>query len=336
LRRQQNAGLWEDHDMGRLIVSLCFALAAVASLSSGASAADYPTRQPHIVVGYPAGGSTDILARLFGNYLSEKLGQTFVVENRPGAGNNIATEAVAKAAPDGYTIILVNPANTINASLYKKLNFNFIKDIQGVAGFIRVPNLMEVNPDVPAKTVKEFIDYVKANPGKVNLASSGNGTSIHLSGELFMMMTGAKMQHVPYRGSAPMLTDMLSGQVQVCFDNMPSSIQHAKAGRLRPLAVTTAQRSPEMPDVPTVAETVPGYEASAFFGIGVPRGTPKDIVDLLNREINAALKDEKILAKLKDLGGIPLPGSAEDFDKVIASETAKWEKVVRAANLSVE
>jgi tripartite-type tricarboxylate transporter receptor subunit TctC len=314
-----------------LALALC-ALFAVAD----AQAADYPNRSPHIIVGYPAGGSTDICARLFGQWLSERLGQQFIVENRPGAGNNIATEAVTKAAPDGYTILLVNPANAINASLYKRLSFTFLKDIDPVASFLRVPNVMEVNPSVPANTVKEFIDYARSNPDKVNVASSGNGTSIHLSGELFKMMTGVKMTHVPYKGSAPMLTDLLGGQVQVTFDNLPSSIGHIKAGKLRALAVSTAQRSPELPDVPTVAETVPGYEASAFFGFGVPHGTPKEIVDLLNKEINLALKDEKMLAKLKDLGGIPMPGSAADFGKVLVSETAKWEKVVTAANLSIE
>ena len=249
-----------------LEVVSCLALAAasVSLIPTGhAGAADYPTRQPHIVVGYPAGGSTDICARLFGDWLSKRLGQQFIVENRPGAGNNLATEAVAKAPPDGYTILLVNPANTINASLYKHLNFNFLRDIAPVGGFIRVPNVMEVNPSVPAKNVAEFIAYVKANPDKVNVASSGNGTSIHLSGELFKMMTGTKMTHVPYKGSAPMLTDLLGGQVQITFDNLPSSIGHIKAGKLRALAVTTAQRSDELPDVPTVAETVPGYEASA-------------------------------------------------------------------------
>jgi tripartite-type tricarboxylate transporter receptor subunit TctC len=314
---------------------LALALCALSAFAD-AQAADYPNRSPHIIVGYPAGGSTDICARLFGQWLSERLGQQFIVENRPGAGNNIATEAVTKAAPDGYTILLVNPANVINASLYKRLSFTFLKDIDPVAGFIRVPNVMEVNPSVPANTVKEFIDYARSNPDKVNVASSGNGTSIHLSGELFKMMTGVKMTHVPYKGSAPMLTDLLGGQVQVTFDNLPSSIGHIKAGKLRALAVSTAQRSPELPDVPTVGETVPGYEASAFFGFGVPHGTPKEIVDLLNKEINLALKDEKMLAKLKDLGGIPMPGSAADFGKVLASETAKWEKVVTAANLSIE
>jgi len=318
------------------IAHTCLAVACLALLpASGLKAADYPTRPPHIIVGYPAGGSTDIVARLIGDWLSKRLGQQFIVENRPGAGNNLATEAVTKAAPDGYTLILVNPANTINASLYKNLNFVFLRDIDPVAGVIRVPNVMEVHPSVPAKTVAEFIAYVKANPDKVNVASSGNGTSIHLSGELFKMMTGIKMTHVPYKGSAPMLTDLLGGQVQITFDNLPSSIQHIKAGKLRALAVTTAKRSDELPDVPTVAETVPGYEASAFFGFGVPHGTPKEIVDRLNAEINLALKDPAIIAKLKDLGGTPIPGSPADFGKLVADETAKWEKVVHAANLSI-
>jgi tripartite-type tricarboxylate transporter receptor subunit TctC len=318
------------------IARACLAVVCLALLPAGGlKAADYPTRSPHIIVGYPAGGSTDIVARLIGDWLSKRLGQQFIVENRPGAGNNIATEEVSKAAPDGYTLILVNPANTINASLYKNLNFVFLRDIEPVAGVIRVPNVMEVHPSVPAKTVTEFIAYVKANPDKVNIASSGNGTSIHLSGELFKMMTGLKMTHVPYKGSAPMLTDLLGGQVQVTFDNLPSSMPHIKAGKLRALAVTTAKRSDQLPDVPTVAETVPGYEASAFFGFGVPHGTPKEIVDRLNAEINLALKDPAILAKLKDLGGTPIPGSPADFRKLVADETAKWEKVVRSANLSI-
>ena len=300
-----------------------------------AAAADYPTRQPHIIVGYPPGGSTDIVARLIANWLSKRLGQQFVVENRAGAGNNLGTEAVVRAKPDGYTLLLVNPANTINASLYKHLNFNFLRDIDPVANVVRVPNVMEVNPAVPAKTVAEFIAYAKANPEKVNLASSGNGTSIHLSGELFMMMTGVKMTHVPYKGSAPALVDLLGGQVQVMFDNLPSSIGHIKAGKLRALAVTTDQRSPELPDVPTVADTVPGYEASAFFGFGVPHGTPKEIVDLLNKEINLALKDPDMLARVRDIGGIPAAGTPEQFGAFLKAETAKWEKVVRAANLSI-
>ncbi len=311
---------------------LCTMVLAVGQ----AGAADYPTRPVRIIVGYPAGGSTDIVARLIGNWLSNRLGQQFIVENRSGAGNNLGTEAVVKSAPDGYTLLLINPANTINATLYKKLNFVFLRDIDPVANVIQVPNVMEVNPSVPAKTVAEFIAYAKANPDKINIASSGNGTSIHLTGELFKMVTGVKMTHVPYKGSAPMLTDLLGGQVQVTFDNLPSSIEHIRAGKLRALAVTTAKRSPELPDVPTVAETIPGFEAVAFFGFGAPHGTPKEIVDLLNNEINLALKDAGIQAKLRDLGGIPDPGTPADFGKFLANETAKWEKVVHAANLSIE
>ncbi len=311
---------------------LCTTVLAVGH----AGAADYPTRPVRIIVGYPAGGSTDIVARLIGNWLSNRLGQQFIVENRSGAGNNLGTEAVVKSAPDGYTLLLINPANTINATLYKKLNFVFLRDIDPVANVIQVPNVMEVNPSVPSKTVAEFIAYAKANPDKINIASSGNGTSIHLTGELFKMVTGVKMTHVPYKGSAPMLTDLLGGQVQVTFDNLPSSIEHIRAGKLRALAVTTAKRSPELPDVPTVAETIPGFEAVAFFGFGAPHGTPKEIVDLLNNEINLALKDAGIQAKLRDLGGIPDPGTPADFGKFLANETAKWEKVVHAANLSIE
>jgi tripartite-type tricarboxylate transporter receptor subunit TctC len=317
-------------------LALCLTVLCVSLFGAPtARATDYPTRPVHIIVGYPAGGSTDIVARIIGGWLSQRLGQQFIVENKPGAGNNIGTEQVTKAAPDGYTMLLINPANAINTSLYKHLNFNFLRDIDPVANVIQVPNVMEVNPNVPAKTVAEFIAYVKANPDKVNIASSGNGTSIHLSGELFKMMTGTKMTHVPYKGSAPMLTDLLAGQVQVTFDNLPSSIGHIKAGKLRALAVTTAKRSPELPDVPTVAETVPGYEASAFFGFGVPHGTPKPIVDRLNAEINAALKDPTMLKKLADLGGIPAPGTADDFKVFLTNETAKWGKVVHAANLSI-
>jgi tripartite-type tricarboxylate transporter receptor subunit TctC len=320
-----------------LMTGLAGALGCLMAITATPAAAqNYPNRPVHIIVGYPAGGSTDIVARIIGNWLSMKLGQQFVVENRPGAGNNIGTEAVAKAAPDGYTMLLINPANTINATLYKKLNFNFLKDIQAVANVIEVPNVMEVNPDVPAKTVAEFIAYAKANPDKINVASSGNGTSIHMTGELFKMVTGLKMTHVPYKGSAPMLTDLLGGQVQVTFDNLPSSIGHIKAGKLRALGVSTSRRSPELPDVPTIAETVPGFEASAFFGFGVPAGTPKEIVDLLNKTINAAIDDKDTAAKLRDLGGIPAAGTPADFTKYLTAETAKWEKVVNAAKLSVE
>jgi tripartite-type tricarboxylate transporter receptor subunit TctC len=308
------------------VISL--ALTAAAAIGP-ARALDYPTRPVHLIVGYPAGGTTDILARLVGQFLSERLGQQFIIDNRSGAGNNIGTEAVVNAAPDGYTLLLVNPANAINATLYEKLQFNFIRDITPVAGIIRVPNVMEVNPAVPVKTVAEFIAYAKANPGKVNMASSGNGTSIHVSGELFKMMTGVDMLHVPYRGSAPALTDLMGGQVQVLFDNMPSSVEYIKAGKLRPLAVTTAARSDALPGVPTVAETVPGYEASAWFGLGAPRGTPPEIVDTLNAAVNAGLADPKLKTRLADLGGSMLVGTPADFGKIIAEETEKWAKVVK-------
>ena len=320
--------------MQRFLSRLLFALFCLSA--TGASAAGYPDHPVRIIVGYPPGGSTDIVARIIGNWLTQRLGQQFIVDNKPGAGNNIGTELAVKSAADGYTMFLINPANVINASLYKKLNFVFLRDIDPVAGVIQVPNVMEVNPEVPAKTVKEFIDYVKTNPDKVNVASSGNGTSIHLSGELFKMMTGIKMTHVPYKGSAPMLTDLLAGQVQVTFDNLPSSIGHIRAGKLRALGVTTARRSPELPDVPTVAETVPGYEAVAFFGFGVPHGTPKEIVDKLNKEINLGIQDAGVQSKLRDLGGIPVPGTPEAFGMFLAAETAKWAKVVHAANLSIE
>ena len=311
-----------------------FILAAAVSPASAQQ--DYPNKTVKWVVGYVPGGSTDILARIFAQWFSERLGQQFIVENRPGAGNNLGTEAVINSPPDGYTLLLVNPANGINASLYKNLNFNFIRDIAPVAGFMRVPNVMEVNPDVPVKTPAEFITYARANPGKVNWASSGNGTSVHLSGEMFKLMTGINLQHVPYRGSAPALTDLIAGQVQVMFDNMPSSIEHIRAGKLRALAVTTATRSEALPDVPVLADTVPGYEASAWFGLGVPKGTPRAVIDKLNREVNLALADPKIRAKLAELGGTLTPGTPEDFGKTIVEETEKWAKVVNAAGVKVE
>ncbi len=317
-----------------------FGLLAVGPLAaaplSRVLAADYPARPVKWVVGYPPGGATDILARLIGQRLSEKLGQQFVVENKPGAGNNIATESVVRADPDGYTILLVNPANYINTSLYKNLSFNFVNDIAPVASFQRVPNVMTVNKDVPAKNVAEFIAYVKANPGKVNMASSGNGTSVHLSGEMFMAMTGAKMQHVPYRGAAPALTDLIAGQVQVIFDNMPSVIQHIRSGTLRALGVTTAGRSPQLPDVQAVAETVPGYEASALFGMGAPKNTPKEIIAKLNAEVNAVLAEPDIKKRLVELGGDPLIGTPEAYGDMVKAETDKWKKVVEGAGLKVE
>ncbi len=297
---------------------------------------DYPNHTVRWLVGYPPGGSTDICARLIGQYLSEHLHAQFAVDNRPGAGNNLATEMAAHSTPDGYTVFLVNPANAINASLYTNLTFNFIADMAPVAGFIRVPNIMEVNPNVPAKTVREFIDYAKANPGKVNMASSGIGTSVHLSGALFMMMTGVNMVHVPYRGAGPALVDLLADQVQVMFDNMPSSIGHIRAGRLRAIAVTTSVREKTLPDVPTVADTVPGYEASAWFGMAVPKGTPRSVIDRLNKTVNEALADPGVQAKLAELGGTLIPGSPEDFGKVIAAETDKWAKVVKATGATAE
>jgi tripartite-type tricarboxylate transporter receptor subunit TctC len=309
--------------------------ALIASVG-GAAALDYPTRPVRFVVGYPPGGATDILARLIGQRLSERLGQQFVIENKPGAGNNIGTEMVVNAAGDGYTVLLINPANYINSSLYANLKFDFVRDIAAVASFNRVPNVMTVNNDVPSKTVGEFIEYLKANPGKVNMASSGNGTSVHLSGAMFMAMTGTKMQHVPYRGAAPAITDMLGGQVQVIFDNMPSIIQHIRAGSLRALGVTTAERSPQLPDVPAIAETVPGYEASALFGMGAPKNTPKEIIEKLNYEINAILVEGEMKKHLVELGGEPLIQSPEAFGAQIKAETEKWRKVVEFAGLKVE
>jgi tripartite-type tricarboxylate transporter receptor subunit TctC len=284
-------------------------------------------------VGFPPGGGTDIIARLIGQWLSERLGQQLVIENRPGAGSNIATEGVVRAAADGYTLLLVSAAHAINATLYDRLNYNFLRDIAPVAGVIRVPNLMEVNPSLPPKSVPEFIAYAKANPGKVNYASGGNGTAQHLAGELFKTMTGVDMVHVPYRGDAPALTDLIGGQVQVMFGNMPSSIEHIRAGKLRPLAVTTAARSEALPDLPPVGDFVPGYEASTWQGLGAPGNTPAEIVDKLNKEINAALSDPKIKARLADLGGTVLSGSPADFGRLIADETEKWGKVIRAANI---
>ncbi len=307
-------------------------LSVIAQIGS-ASALDYPTRPVKWVVGYPPGGATDIIARLIGQRLSERLGQQFVIENKPGAGNNIATESVINAEPDGYTVLLVNPANYINASLYANLKFNFVRDIAPVASFNRVPNVMTVNKDVTAKTVAEFIAYAKANPGKVNMASSGNGTSVHLSGEMFMAMAGIKMQHVPYRGAAPAITDMLGGQVQVIFDNMPSIIQHVRSGALRALAVTTTERSSQLPDVPTVAETVKGYEASALFGMAAPKNTPKEIIAKLNTEINAILAEPDMKKRLIELGGEPLIQTPEKFGADIAAETEKWKKVIDGANI---
>jgi tripartite-type tricarboxylate transporter receptor subunit TctC len=315
--------------------SLLAALLAVAALWASPSTAlaqqDYPNKPVKWIVPYPPAGTTDVLARIVAQWLTEKMGQPFVVENRPGAGNNLGTEAVIKSPPDGYTMLLVNPANGINATLYKNLNFNFIRDIAPVAGIVRTPNVMEVTNSLPVKTVKEFIDYCKANPGKINMASSGNGTSVHLSGELFKFMTGCDMVHVPYKGAGPALVDLIGGQVHVLFDNLPSSIGHIRGGRLRALGVTSEGREPSLPGVPTVGETVPGYEATAWFGVGMPKGTPREIINKVNAEINRALADPKMRERLAELGGRPIAGTPEDFGRVIAAETAKWEKVVTAS-----
>ena len=315
---------------------LALALVASATLPAVALAADYPVRPVKWVVPYPPAGTTDVLARIVAQWLTEKMGQPFVVENKPGAGNNLGVEFVVNAPPDGYTMLLVNPANGINATLYKGLNFNFMRDIAPVAGLVRTPNVMEVTNSLPVKTVPEFIAYCKANPGKINMASSGSGTSVHLSGELFKSMTGCDMLHVPYKGAGPALIDLIGGQVHVIFDNLPSSVVHIKSGRVRALAVTSEGREPSMPQLPAVGETVPGYEATAWFGIGMPKGTPRDIIDKVNAEVNRALADPKMRDRLAELGGKPIVGTPEAFGQVIAAETAKWEKVVISSGAKVE
>jgi tripartite-type tricarboxylate transporter receptor subunit TctC len=321
----------------RNFLHLVAGTAALPAVSRIASAQAYPTRPVRIIVGFPAGSTTDILARLMGQWLSERLGQPFVVENRPGAGGNIAAEVVVRAPADGYTLLLAASNYAINATLYDKLNYNFIRDIASVAGILRVPLVMEVNPSFPAKTVPEFIAHTKANPGKIAMASAGNGSVQHLAGELFMMMTGANMLHVPYRGAPQALTDLLGGQVQVMFDTMPSSIEYIRAGRLRPLAVTTTTRLEALPDFPTVGDFVSGYEASGWIGLGSPKNTPGEIVDTLNKEINAALVESEIKARLAGLGGtVLLAGSPADFGKLIIDGTEKWGKIIRAANIKTE
>jgi tripartite-type tricarboxylate transporter receptor subunit TctC len=301
-----------------------------------ARAQAWPSRSVRIVVGFAAGGGLDILARLLGQWLSERLGQPFMVENRPGAGGNVATESVTKAPADGYTLLMISPSQLINAALYEKLNYNFIRDIAPVASLIRLPFVMVVSPSVPAKTVPEFIAYAKASPGKVNMASAGNGTTQHVSGELFKLMAGVDMVHVPYRGGAPALTDMMSGQVQVMFDIMSTSLEFIRAGKLRALAVTTASRVEALPDVPLLADFVPGYEASGWQGIGAPQATPAEIVERLNNEIRAFLADPKMKGRIDDLGSMPMPMTVVDFGKLVGNELEKWGKVVRAANIRPE
>ena len=319
----------------RLAAGLFVLAAAVLALPANAQA-DYPNKPIRFIVPYTPGGTTDILARIMGQWLSGRLNQQVIVENKPGAGNNIGTEAVVRAPADGYTILLVNPANAINATLYPKLPFVFLDDIAPVGGIIRVPNVMTVRKDFPAKTIAEFIEYAKKNPDKINMASSGSGTSVHLSGELFKFMSGVDMKHIPYKGAGPATTDLLGGSVDVIFDNMPSMIPHIRAGNVRALGVTSAQRSPALPDVPAVGEVVPGYEASAWFGIGAPKGTPRYAIDRLNREINAALADPEMKKKLSDLGGVPIPGTPEQFWALHRAETDKWEKIVKFSGAKAE
>ena len=317
----------------RAFLHLAAGATALPAVSQIARAETYPTRPIHLIVGFPPGGGIDIIARLVGQWLSERLGQQVIVENRPGAGGNIATEIAARAPPDGYTLTYVGPVAAINASLYKNLSFDFIRDIAPVAGFMRVPIVMEINPSLPVTTVPEFIAYAKANPGKINMASSGNGTVTYVAGELFKMMTGVNMVQVSYPGETPALTDLIAGRVQVTFNPLPASIEFIKTGTLRALAVTTTTRSEILPDVPSLSDFVPGYEASTWYGVGAPKNTPVEIIDRLNKEINAALVDPKISSRLVALGGMLLSGSPADFGKLIADETTKWAKVVKFAGI---
>src|SRR5262245_8322031 len=320
----------------RQFLHLAAGAVALPVISSTATAQSYPSRPVHVIVPYPPGGGADLLARMMSQWLSERLGQQFVVENRSGAAGNLGTESVARARADGYTLLLAVSPNAINASLYDNLNFNFIRDIAPVAALIRVPNIMVVNPSVPAKSVPEFIAYAKANPGKLNVASSGIGTTLHIAGELFKMMTGINMVNVLYRGAGPARTDLLGGQVQVMFDPIPQVIEHVEAGRLRALGVTTVTRSEMLPTIPAINEFVPGYDADTWYGVGAPRNTPTEVISKLNKEINEGLTDPKMKARLAELGGTVSAGSSADFGRLIADETEKWAKVIRAANIKAE
>lgn len=320
----------------RQFLHLAACVAALPAVSRFAWAQAYPSRPVRLIVGFAPGGGNDIVARLMGQWLSERLGQSFVVENRPGAGTNIATEAVVNAPPDGHTLLLAGLPNASNASLFSKLNFNFIRDITPVAGIIRIPNVILVNPSVPAKTVPEFIAYAKANPGKLNMASAGIGSGSHLAGELFKTMASVNLVHVPYRGNGPALTSLLGGHAEVLFATPPSSIEYIRTGKLHGLAVTSAMRSEALPDVPIVGEFIPGYEMSAWYGMGAPKGTPAEVIDKINQEINAGLADTKMKARLADLGGIAIAGSPVDFGKLIAEDTEKWAKLIRAANIKAD
>jgi len=317
----------------RQFLHLAASATALAAGTRFARAQAYPSRPVRILVGFPPGGTVDIVARLVGQWLQERLGQPFVIENRPGAGGNIATEATVRAPADGHTLLLITPPNVINATLYERLNFNFIRDIAPIASAIRLPNVMQVHPSVPATSVPEFIAYAKANPGKLSMASAGNGTSGHVAGELFKMRSGVDLVHVPYRGGASAMTDLISGQVQVMFDNLGNSIEHIRTGRLRALAVTTAARSEMIPEIPSVSEFVPGYEASFWNGLGAPNGMPAEIIEKLNKEINAALADTKVRSRLADLGGTVFLFSPAEFRTFIAAETEKWAEVVRRAQI---
>jgi len=320
----------------RQFLHLAAGAVAVPPISRGAAALDYPTQPVRVVVGFAPGGTTDVVARLIGQRLSERLGQPFIVENRPGAGTNIATEEVLRARPDGYTLLLVTVSNAVNASLFKDLSFNFLRDAAPVAGIMQVPNVVIVNPAVPVKTLPEFIAYAKANPGKISMASGGVGSSSHMSGELFCMLAGIDLIHVPYRGEAPALNDMVSGQTQVMFDLLSAAIGFIRGGKLRPLAVTSATRSAALPNVPAVTEILAGYEAISFEGLAAPRAAPDEIVDVLNRQVNAALADAAFNTRLTDLGGQPLPGSPSDFGRLVARDTEKWAKVIKFANIKPE
>ena len=320
----------------RRFLQLATGAAVLPVISRGAEAQAYPSRPVRIIVPFPAAGLSDIVTRLVGQWLSERLGTPFVIENRPGAASNLGTELVVNAPPDGYTLLNLSSANATNATMYEKLHFNFIRDIAPVASLVRFPYVLEVNPSVPIKTVPELIAYAQANPGKLSIASAGTGTPAHIAGELFKMMTGVDMVHVPYRGAALALTDLIGGQVQVMIDNMAASLEHIRAGRLRALAVTTATRLEMLPDVPTVSEFVPGFEASSMNGLGAPKRTPAEIVDKLNKEINTALADPRIKTRIADLGLTPLVGSPADLEKLIADETDKWGKVIRTAKIKVD
>jgi tripartite-type tricarboxylate transporter receptor subunit TctC len=320
----------------RQFLRMAGSAAVLPALSRVTSALDYPRQPVRIVVGFAAGGTTDVVARLIAQWLSERLGQPFIIENRPGAGTNIATEEVLHAPADGYTLLLATVSNAVNASLFKELSFNFVRDAAPIAGILEVPNVLEVNPAVPVKTVSEFIAYAKANPGKIDMASGGVGSSSHMSGELFCMMADVNLVHVPYRGEAPALIDMVSGQTQVMFDLMSASISFIGNGKLRALAVTSATRSDALPDLPTVAEFLPGYQATSFEGLAAPQGTPVPIVELINKEVNAALADATFKARLADLGGQPISGSPSDFGRLIAGDTEKWAKVIKFANIKPE